>query len=179
MRRRPNVLVYLAFSGFSTLLAPAIARAQTVATAGDASISQDESSGTWMLSAGGTQLTLSLGANRDFAIERLVTASGGSWTRAIASDSIIKVGGRTVSLGSRREGFTLQGVSVDTQDQRLQLNATFELASASLRVTRHYAIVSGSPTFEAWNTYAPNGGAPELSDLNALQLVITPVSSTR
>jgi alpha-galactosidase len=174
MRRRPNLFVYLAFSGFSILLAPAIARAQTVATAGDASISQDESSGTWMLSAAGTRLTLSLGANRDFALERLVTGSGASWTRAIASDSIVKVEGRTVSLGSRREGFTLQGVSVDTQDQRLQLNATFELPSASLRVTRHYAIASGSPTFEAWNTYAPNGGAPELSDLNAVQLVITP-----
>ena len=151
-----------------------MARAQTVAAAGDASISKDESSGTWMLEAGGTRLTLSLAANRDFAIERLVTSSGASWTRAIASDSIVKVGSQTVPLGARRAGFTLQGVAVDTQDQRLQLNATFDLASSSLRVTRHYAIASGSPTFEAWNTYAPTGGTPVLSDLNALQLVITP-----
>jgi alpha-galactosidase len=156
------------------LLAPTIARAQTVATAGDASIAKDESSGTWTLEAGGTRLTLSLAANRDFAIERLATSSGASWTRAIASDSDVKVGSQTLPLGARRAGFTLQGVSVDTQDQRLQLNATFDLASASLRVTRHYAIASGSPTFEAWTTYAPTGGTPVLSDLNALQLLITP-----
>jgi alpha-galactosidase len=145
------------------------------AAVGDASISHDEAAGTWTLSAGGSNLTLSLDGNRDLAVTRLATASGVSWIRSALSDSIIKVGNQTVALGARSAGFALRGVSIDTTDQRLQLTATFELASASLRVDRHWAIVSGSPTFEAWNTYVAIGGStPSVSDLNALQVVVTP-----
>ena len=64
-------------------------------------------------------------------------------------------------------------MSVETRGQRLQLNATFDLASAGLRVVRHYAIVAGAPAFEAWNTYSALQGTPTLSDLNALQIVVT------
>jgi alpha-galactosidase len=175
MLRRPTVIVCLAFSPFATLLttAPAAA-ATTVASAGDASISRDDSSGTWTLSAGGTNLSLTLDAARDLAIARLVSPSGTSWVRSQVSDSIIRVGTSTVALGARASGFALQDVSVDTRDQRLQLNATFDLASAGLRVVRHYAIVAGSPTFEAWNTYSALQTTPTISDLNALQIVVAP-----
>ena len=39
-------------------------------------------------------------------------------------------------------------------------------------MTRHYAIVPGSPTFEVWNTYVPTSGDVVLSDLNAVQLTV-------
>jgi alpha-galactosidase len=173
MFRRPAVIVSLAFWLFSTLLTTApVAAATTVASAGDATITHDESSGTWALSASGTRLTLTLDAGRDFGIARLVTPSGTSWIRSAISDSIIKVGTSTVALGARASGFQLQGVSLDTQGDRLQLNATFELASAGLRVTRHYRITAGAPAFEAWNTYTPMQGTPTVADLNALQIVV-------
>jgi alpha-galactosidase len=173
MRRRPTVTVCLAFCLCSTLLTTApVAAATTVATAGDASISHDESSGTWTLSAAGTDLTLTLDSGRDFAIARIVTPSGLSWVRSAISDSIIKVGTSTVALGARTSGFLLQGVSVQTEGDRLQLNATFELASAGLRVTRHYRIAAGAPAFEAWNTYSAAQGTPTVADLNALQVVV-------
>jgi alpha-galactosidase len=158
----------------STLLttAPAAA-ATTVASAGDASISHDESSGTWTLSAAGTNLTLTLDAGRDFTISQMVTPSGTAWVRSTISDSIIKVGTSTVALGARSSGFQLRGVTVDTQDSSLQLNANFELASAGLQVTRHYRITAGAPAFEAWNTYSATQGSPTISDLNALQIVVT------
>src|SRR5262249_29786098 len=71
-------------------------------------------------------------------------------------------------------GFALKDVAVDTGERRLQLNATFDLAAANLRLVRHYAIVSGSPTFETWTTYVPLNGTPTISDLNALRLVLRP-----
>ncbi|HEX7136367.1 MAG TPA: glycoside hydrolase family 36 protein [Vicinamibacterales bacterium] len=173
MFHRPAVIVSLAFWLFSTLLTTApVAAATTVASAGDATITHDESSGTWTLSASGTRLTLTLDAGRDFGIARLVTPSGTSWIRSAISDSIIKVGTSTVALGARASGFQLQGVSLDTQGDRLQLNATFELAPAGLRVTRHYRITAGAPAFEAWNTYTPMQGTPTIADLNALQIVV-------
>jgi alpha-galactosidase len=172
---RPKLIASLVFFAFSTVLMPALAGAATVAVAGDASISHDEGAGTWTLSASGTSLTLTLDAGRDFSISRLVTSSGVSWIRAAISDSIIRVGTQTVALGARSAGFELRGVSIDATDQRLQLNAIFDLPSASLRVVRHYAIVAGSPTFEAWNSYTPLPGDPPLvSNLNALQIVVTP-----
>jgi alpha-galactosidase len=174
MFRRSTVSVCLAFWLCSTLLVPAsVAAATTVAEAGDASISHDEASGTWTLSASGTNLTLTLDSGRDFGIARLVTPSGMSWVRSAVSDSIIKVGTATVPLGARASGFALQGVSVDTQGNRLELKAVFEMASAGLRVTRHYRIAAGAPAFEAWNTYAPTPGTPALADLNALQIVVS------
>ena len=142
-------------------------------SAGDASISHDESSGTWTLSAAGTNLTLTLDAGRDFNDHSHRHARRARrWVRSAISDSIIKVGTSTMALGARTSGFVLQGVSVETEGERLQLNATFELASASLRVTRHYRIAAGAPAFEAWNTYTAVRGTPTVSDSNALQIVV-------
>src|SRR5262249_584372 len=66
--------------------------------------------------------------------------------------------------------FAYENAAVTTSGKTLQLDATYALASANLTVTRHYAVISGSPSFETWTTYA-SGSAP-LSDLNAIQLVI-------
>src|SRR5207247_1763292 len=38
--------------------------------------------------------------------------------------------------------------------------------------TRHYAIVSGSPSFETWTSFAPPTKSVTLSDLNALLLTV-------
>ncbi|HEV3059966.1 MAG TPA: glycoside hydrolase family 36 protein [Vicinamibacterales bacterium] len=176
MRRRPTVRFWFtlyAFLAFTAVATPGQAAATAVASAGDASISHNESAGTWTLSAAGTSLTLTLDAGRDFAVERLATSSGTTWTRSVAADSIVKVGTQVLALGARSAGFVLRDVTVDTTDRRLQLNAIFDLEAAGLRVARHYAIVSGSPSFEAWNTYSPLRGAPQLSDLDALQIVVT------
>jgi alpha-galactosidase len=125
------------------------------------------------ISAGGATLTLAADSSRDFAIQKLTSASGKSVSQIAGSDSLILVKGTAaVPFGSRAAGFTFDGVNVDAPGGRLQLTATFTLASARLRVTRHYVIVSGSPTFEVWNTYAPTAGDIALADLNALQLTV-------
>jgi alpha-galactosidase len=94
-------------------------------------------------------------------------------SQVAGSDSVITVkGAAAVPFGSRAGGFTFDGVNIEAPGSRLQLNATFTLTSARLRVTRHYVIVSGSPTFEVWNTYAPTAGDVVLSDLNAVQLTV-------
>ena len=149
-------------------------RAAGVASSGDASIAQDETAGTWTLTAGGTSLKLALDAGRDFQILSLTTPSGISWTASPSPDTFVRVGDQTLVFGSRSAGFAYQSATVETHDNRLQLNATFDLASAGLRVTRHYAIVAGSPAFEAWTTYTPRSNAKSLADLNALQLTVLP-----
>lgn len=172
LARRSTDLATFALSFLFLLVAPTTGQAATVAAAGDASISHDTSAGTWTLSSGGASLTLTLDAARDFTVSRLESPSGINWVTTALADSIVKVGERTVSLGNRSVGFSLLDVSVESGSQRLQLNATFELASQNLRVVRHYVVVSGSPTFEAWSTYSSSSATPSLSDLNALQLIV-------
>jgi alpha-galactosidase len=143
-----------------------------VARAGDAAIAHDTGSGTWTLTAGGAALVLGLDASRDFSVLSLTSASGIAWTRSPAADTFVRVGNQTLAFGSRQAGFAIRATTIASSDIRLQLNATFDLASAGLRMTRHYAVVSGSPSFEAWNTYEPLGTRPALADLNAIQMTV-------
>src|SRR5262249_33565634 len=100
------------------------------------------------------------------------TPSGVSWTPVATADSIVKVGSQTVGLGSRAAGFGLADVTVEQHDGRLQLNAAFNYESGGLRITRHYAIADGSPSFEVWNSYTPAGEAPQLTEVSAFRLVV-------
>jgi alpha-galactosidase len=169
MRRLQPTLFILII--FLTLAAPASA-AITVAQAGDATIAHDTAAGTWTLSAGGTTLTLALDPSRDFAMVSLISQSGKAWTTAAIADTSVRVANHSVPFGSRVEGFSYQNVTVDAGDRRLQLNASFNLSSAGLRLTRHYAIVSGSPSFETWTSYTPTTTQVTLSDLNAFALSV-------
>jgi alpha-galactosidase len=171
MRRLSTRLLLAAAA--AVLFGRAPLTAAVVASSGDASITHDESAGTWTLAAGGTTLKLALDTGRDFSIVSLSTSSGVAWTSGGAPDSLIHLGDRSLPLGNRAAGFKLQNVTVDTFGDRLQLHATFELASAGLRLTRHYAIANGAPAFEAWTTYAPTAAsARDLSDLTALQIIV-------
>ena len=147
MRRRLPTRLLLALLG-AVVFGRMPLRAATVASSADASITHDESAGTWTLTAGGTSLQLALDAGRDFSIVSLTTGSGVTWTSGAAPDTFVRTGNQSLPFGSRAAGFGFQNVSVETDGDRLQLNATFELASAGLRMTRHYAIVAGSPAFE-------------------------------
>jgi alpha-galactosidase len=170
MRVRPTILHFTFLT--LTLTGAHSAAAATVASAGDAAIAHDQGAGTWSLSAAGTTLTLALDPARDFSVAKLVTASGKAWISTSAADSVVTLGQQTLPFVSRGAGFTYQGVTVEAAGNTLQLNATFDLASAGLRVVRHYVVVSGSPTFEVWTTYAPTAGSPSVSNLSALQMTI-------
>lgn len=147
-----------------------VAAATVVAQQGDAAIAHDQGAGTWTLTAGGAALTLALDPSRDFAIVSLRSASGTAWTMGAAADTFVRVGTRSLAFGSRAAGFGYRDAAVVTRGGTLQLNATFQLAANDLAVTRHYAIVSGSPSFEVWTTYVGAGAA--IADLNALQITV-------
>ncbi len=126
--------------------------------------------GSWTLSAAGASLTLALDPSRDFAIVSLLSASGATWNTSAAADTFVRVGSRTLAFGSRPAGFAYRDVAVVTSGNTLRLDATFGLAADGLTFTRHYAIVPGSPSFEAWTTY--EGAGASLADLNALQMTV-------
>jgi alpha-galactosidase len=149
---------------------PAVAASTIVAQQGDASIAHDPNAGSWTLSAGGAAMTLALDPSRDFAIVKFLSASGTAWTIGVAADSTVRVGGRSLAFGNRAAGFAYEEAAATTHGATLQLDATFRLAAEHLTLTRHYAIVPGSPTFEAWTTYA--GAGASLADLNALQITV-------
>ncbi len=146
--------------------------ATTAAFAGDASITHDTANRTWSLAAGGAQLTLSLDANRDFSVTSLITSSGVSWALSPIADSTITIGGQVLAVGNRAAGFVLDDVALQSDGNRLRLDATFTLASRGVRFVRHYAIVSGSAAFEAWTTYIPIGKSAQVSNISALQLTV-------
>jgi alpha-galactosidase len=164
-RRVPLLCCFLALA-----IAPPTLAATIVAQAGDATITHDGAAGTWTLAAGGATLTLALDPSRDFAFVGLTSASGRAWTTGAASDTFVRIGSRSLAFGSRAAGFTYRDAAVVTRGSTLQLSATFRLAADDLTVTRHYAIASGSPSFEAWTTY--EGTGTSIADLNALQVTV-------
>ena len=170
MTRRSICLLCIILFVASLASRTAAAAPTVVAQQGDAAISHDASAGTWTLSAAGASLTLALDPSRDFAIVRLLSATGTSWTVGVAADSTVRVGGRSLPFGSRTAGFAFEEAAVVTRGGTLQLDAAFRLAADGLTLTRHYAIVSGSPSFEAWTTYEGKGTA--VADLNALQITV-------
>jgi alpha-galactosidase len=87
-------------------------------------------------------------------------------------DTQINVGGRTLPFGNRAAGFVFQNVATSVTGLTVRLDATFDLPAARLRVTRHYAATSGTPTFETWTTFVPLGPPITLSDLNAFVLTV-------
>jgi alpha-galactosidase len=170
MPRRPTPSLFLLFCllvSFNRSVSAA-----RIASTGDAAISRDSAAGTWTLEAAGAVLTLTLDAARDFAITDFRSPSGAAWSVNAAPDTFVRVGGQTLPFGNRASGFALQNVTTATDGDRLQLNATFTLASAGLRLTRHYAVVSGSPTFEVWTSYAPTSDSRPIADLNALVMTV-------
>lgn len=146
--------------------------AATVVRAGFASISNDPNAGTWTISSSGASLTLALDASRDFQVLRLVAPTGHEWTIGAQADTTIRVGITPLAFGSRAAGFAYRNVTTSVRGMTVQLDATFDLQSARLRATRHYAATSGSTVFETWTTYEPLGGAVVLSDLNAFRLTV-------
>ena len=162
-----RVILFLAFIVGSTAVEAATV---VVAHQGDAAIVHDPAAGTWTLTAGGATLTLALDPSRDFAIVSLSSVSGKPWTTGVTTDTFVRVRKRSLAFGSRPAGFAYRDAAVVTPGGTLQLNATFRLAADDLTVIRHYAIVSGSPSFEAWTTYEGSGTA--IADLNALEITV-------
>src|SRR5262245_49851857 len=113
--RRSTDLATFALFILSLFVAPASGRAAPVAETGDASISRDQTAGTWTLSAGGASLTLTLDPARDFLVTRLASSSGVNWVTAPLPDSVITIGTQIVALGNRAAGFTLADVNVETE----------------------------------------------------------------
>jgi alpha-galactosidase len=172
MRRATRLAAILPF--FVLLFAhPTAAASSIVAQNGDAIIAHDAAAGTWTLQAAGATLTVAADASRDFTIVGFVSSSNTSWTTGALPDSNIKVGGTTLAFGHRASGFQFQTTNVHDIGPMLQFDAAYELARASLRVIRHYRIVSGSPTFEAWTSYEAIGASePAVADLSVLELTV-------
>jgi alpha-galactosidase len=168
MQRQPRHTFFILL--LAVTLDRTSADAATLAADGDASISQDAAAGTWTLRAGGAALTLAIDRSRDFELVSVISPSGQKWAGGTVPDTSVHVGTRTVPFGNRAAGFAYENAAVTTSGNTLRLDATYALASANLTVTRHYAIVAGSPSFETWTTYAAASVA--LSDLNVIQLTI-------
>ena len=150
------------------------ASAEPAVAVGDASISQDGV--TWSIAAGGTTLTLLIGPSRDFEVARLATASNVAWTIGAVPDTTITVGGQALAFGSRAAGFSYVSADAWADGSSLQLDATFRFSKASLEITRHYRVTSGSPTFETWTTFVSLNGNASASNLNAFHIAVPPAT---
>jgi alpha-galactosidase len=151
------------------------ARAEIIAENGSAIIAQDVAAGTWSVTAAGATLTMRLAASSDFAIVKLASPSGQLWTTAIAPDTSLTVNGRTLPFGNASAGFAFITAGVTVDGPRLRLDAVYDLRAAGLRVTRHYVVTDGTPTFETWTTIQGSGISANnttVSDLNGFQLTV-------
>jgi alpha-galactosidase len=170
MRRSTPFLLATLFFLLSIRIADAAS--SIVVANGDATISRDLAAGTWTIGSASAALTLGLDTSRDFTIVKFVGPSGKAAASTGLPDTVVRVGTQTLLFGNRAAGFTFAGASVEAYDARIQLNAAYDLRSQNLHLTRHYAVVPGSPSFETWTTFEPTSGAVTLGDLNALQLTV-------
>jgi len=155
------------------LFTPLSARASTVVqTLGDASVVRDSGAGTWTLGAGGATLTLALDASRDFQVLSIVSPSGRSWLLDGTSGTGLTLNGSFMAFGNAAAGFLYEDVTTSNDGHVLRLDAVYRFRSADLRVVRHFAVVSGSPTFETWTTFQSLGSPLSLSNLNAFQFSV-------
>src|SRR5437763_948142 len=114
---------------FGFLSVAPVSAASTVTSVGDASISHDAQAGTWLLTAGGTKLTLALDPSHDFQIVGLTSVSTHPWTVGMLSDSTVTVNDVPLVFGSRAAGFVYENVTakVVVPNVALQLDATFKV----------------------------------------------------
>ena len=172
-RRVLSAFVFIAAAVYSSLPL-SVSAATTIERAGFASIVHDESARTWTIASTGLAIDFGLDPTRDFEIVRATTPSGRLWIVGGLPDTVLQIGGQTVTFGSRGAGFVYRGVTTSATGTRVQLDATFDLPTARVRVTRHYAAVSGAPAFETWTTIAPLAGTVTAADLNAFRLAVEP-----
>jgi alpha-galactosidase len=165
----------LGFVLIALLLPGAAAGATVVAKRGDASVTHDEDADTWAIAAGGSVLTLAAGRSIDFAVLRLSTSTNRQWALGSGSDSTVTIDGRSMPFGRRSDGFAFVDASAAVKDRSVRFDAVYDLAAAHLRLTRHYLVTPGTPTFETWTTFEPtSGNTPDVSNLNALSLTVPP-----
>ena len=146
----------------------------TVVNSGNATISADSTASTWTLSTNTLNLVLNVGRDIDFAIAQFTNASKAPWVLGTTADTVVMINGKRLVFGRRLSGFSLHDVSASTHGTQLQLDAAYDLVGDGVRMTRHYAIVSGAAAVETWTTYQSLGSPATLSDLNALRLTLSP-----
>lgn len=165
-------LVSVVLSAAAISLVTSSATAGVVESLGDATISRDDGTRTWILETGGARLTLSADASLDYQLVTLEGPTGRRWTTAAAADTWTVINGTRAPFGSRTAGYEFERASTENTGRSLRLAVSYRFKPASVRATRHIAIVDGSPTFEMWTTYESLGADAILSDLNAFELKV-------
>jgi alpha-galactosidase len=141
------------------------AAAATLQSLGDASI--ERSNLAWTVTAGGASLDLVFTRGGDYSVTGLVGPSGVNWIQAAGPDTIVTADGVPHAFGSHADGFTFTSINTKNDGRHLQLDVAYTLQPQNLLVTRHIAVVSGSPTFELWNTFQAQGDPVAIYDINA------------
>ena len=173
MMSAPGVVRAFALS-FCFAFSASLSLAAAAESLGDATIVHDVRSGSWTIAAGGASLSATLAPWKDYAVTSLVSPVGTNWIRVAGADAVVTADGVRHTFGSRSDGFRYTSLSTDNDGRRLQLNAAFTLQPQNLLVTRHIAVVPGSPTFEVWTSFQALGDPVSLSNLNAFQSIVAP-----
>jgi len=171
-RRHLTVVFLTLLSLFITSTSSSFAA--TVESLGDARIDHGVRSGSWTISAGGASLSVTLDPSKDYEVTAIVSPSGRNWIGVKGPDTVVTADGVQHAFGSRDDGFSYAFVSTGNDGRHLQIDAAFTLQPQNLLVTRHLAVVSGSPTFEVWTSFRAMGDPVSLSNLNAFQSVVSP-----
>jgi alpha-galactosidase len=150
--------------------------ASTVESRGDASIAHDTGAGSWTIGAGGASMTILFTRSQDYAVTSILSPSGTNWLRVAGPDTIVTADGTAHAFGSRSDGFRFASVSANDDGRHLQLDVAFTLQPQNLLVTRHIAVVPGSPTFEVWTSFQAMSDSVSVSNINSFHTVVTPGS---
>jgi alpha-galactosidase len=145
---------------FALSISGAAEAADLLAAQSDAYV-QADGIDSWTIGNRQIQLRLDFRSG-DLEISQLVRSDSGTVWPASATEALVTVDGRSVRLG-RSGGFALAGVEASQTHGGVELDLTFAMSGASLRVTRHYVVCAGSPTVETWTSFKTLAGAKPLT----------------
>ncbi len=119
-------------------------------------------------------MTLLIDPAGSYVLKSLLSPAGREWVSVPGADAIVTADGARRSFGSRSDGFAFEAASTRRSGARLELEAAFVFEPRRLRVVRHVAVVSGSPTFEVWTTFEALDAPVVVSDINAWHAAVVP-----
>jgi len=175
MRRRAVIVGFLSFL-CATIAANRPVFAATVESLGDATIDNDPRTGSWTVTAGRATMSFGLNASQNYTVTSILSPTGTEWIRTSGPDTIVTADGASHEFGNLSQGFGSPVVSTRRDERRLELDIAYTLQPQNLVVTRHIAVVSGSPTFEVWTSFQVRDQPVAVSNIRAFHATVAPSS---
>jgi alpha-galactosidase len=178
MRYDSTLALSLSFLALLTLPAAGVsADPVTLATNGDAYITQDDGPRAWSLGNNGITVSVAIDNKNGLQLTDISNPqTGTAWLAGTMPDTTVMLFAQAVPLGAAGSDLRFDVATTDATGTGVHLALTFVSSDGHVGVTRHYACYPGAPVVETWTSLdnAQGGARVDVSNPNAWQMAIQP-----